>query len=55
MKKAAVPSILVAVALLAVGVIAEASSKKKIPRIGFLTFTPASFQALSGLRHSGRV
>jgi putative ABC transport system substrate-binding protein len=36
MKKAAVPSILVAVVLLAVAVIAEAQQAKKIPRIGFL-------------------
>jgi hypothetical protein len=55
MKKAAVPSILVAVALLAVGVIAEAQQQKKDPSNRFLTFTPASSQALSGLRHSGRV
>ena len=37
MKKAAVPSILVAVILLAVAVIAEAQQSKKIPRIGYLT------------------
>jgi putative tryptophan/tyrosine transport system substrate-binding protein len=36
MKKAAVPSILVAVVLLAVGVIAEAQQPKKVPRIGYL-------------------
>ena len=36
MKKAAAPSILVAVILLAVAVIAEAQQPKKIPRIGFL-------------------
>jgi putative tryptophan/tyrosine transport system substrate-binding protein len=36
MKKAAVPSILVAVVLLALGVTAEAQQPKKIPRIGFL-------------------
>ena len=35
MKKAAVPSILVAVVLLAVGVIAEAQQPTKVPRIGF--------------------
>ena len=35
MKKAAVPSILVAVVLLAVGVIAEAQQPKKVPRIGY--------------------
>ena len=35
MKKAAVPSILVAVMLLAVAVIAEAQQPKKVPRIGY--------------------
>ena len=35
MKKAAVPSILVVVVLLALGVIAEAQQPKKVPRIGF--------------------
>ena len=43
MKKAAVPSILVAVVLLVLGVIAEAQQPKKVPRIGFLSpFDPAS-------------
>ena len=43
MKKAAVPSILVAVVLLALGVIAEAQQPKKVPRIGYLSATdPAS-------------
>ena len=37
MKKAAVPSILVAVILLAVAVIAEAQQPRKVPRIGFLS------------------
>ena len=37
MKKAAVPSILVAVVLLAVGVTAEAQQPKKVPRIGYLS------------------
>jgi ABC-type uncharacterized transport system substrate-binding protein len=37
MKRAAVPSILVAVMLLAVGVIAEAQQPKKVPRIGYLS------------------
>jgi hypothetical protein len=37
MKRAAVPSILVAVVLLALGVIAEAQQVKKIPHIGFLS------------------
>ena len=43
MKRAAVPSILVAVVLLAVGVIAEAQQPKKVPRIGYLSaFDPAT-------------
>jgi putative tryptophan/tyrosine transport system substrate-binding protein len=42
MKKAAVPSILVAVVLLALGVIAEAQQPQKIPRIGFLSTQFAS-------------
>jgi putative tryptophan/tyrosine transport system substrate-binding protein len=43
MKKAAVPSILVAVVLLVLGVIAEAQQPKKVPRIGYLSpFDPAS-------------
>ena len=46
MKKAAVPSILVVVVLLAVAVIAEAQQPKKVPRIGFLS--GASSSALSG-------
>ena len=37
MKKAAVPSILVAVVLLAVAVIAEAQQPNKVPRIGYLS------------------
>jgi putative tryptophan/tyrosine transport system substrate-binding protein len=37
MKKAAVPSILVAVVLLAVAVTAEAQQPKKVPRIGYLS------------------
>jgi len=37
MKRAAVPSILVAVVLLALGVIAEAQQPKKLPKIGFLS------------------
>jgi len=36
MKRAAVPSILVAVVLLAVGVTAEAQQSKKVPRVGYL-------------------
>ena len=42
MKKAAVPSILVAVVLLAVAVIAEAQQPKKVPRIGYLSKTDAA-------------
>jgi putative ABC transport system substrate-binding protein len=43
MKKAALPSILVAVVLLAVGVIAQAQQPKKVPRIGFLAAPSQSF------------
>ena len=44
MKKAAVPSILVVVVQLAVGVIAEAQQLKKVPRIGFLSpFSASAF------------
>jgi putative tryptophan/tyrosine transport system substrate-binding protein len=39
MKRAAVSSILVAVVLLALGVIAEAQHPKKVPRIGYLSNT----------------
>src|SRR4030095_7131445 len=42
MKRAAVPSILIAVVLFAVAVIAEAQQPKKIPRIGYLTNAPLS-------------
>jgi putative ABC transport system substrate-binding protein len=43
MNKAAVPSILVAVVLLALGVIAEAQQPEKVPRIGYLApVDPAS-------------
>jgi putative tryptophan/tyrosine transport system substrate-binding protein len=42
MKRAAVPSILVAVVLLALGVTAEAQQRKKVPRIGFLAVSPLS-------------
>jgi putative ABC transport system substrate-binding protein len=45
MKKAAMPSILVAVVLLALGVIAEAQQPKKVSRIGFLGGASASFYA----------
>ena len=37
MKKAAVPSILIAMVLLAVAVTAEAQQPKKVPRIGYLS------------------
>ena len=48
MKRAAVPSILVAVVLLAVGVIAEAQQPKKVPRIGYLSSAdPATESARS--------
>ena len=39
MKKAAVPSILIVVVLLAVAVIAEAQQPKKVPRIGYLSYS----------------
>jgi putative tryptophan/tyrosine transport system substrate-binding protein len=42
MKKAAVQSILVAVVLLAVAVIAEAQQPTKVPRIGYLSNTDAA-------------
>jgi putative ABC transport system substrate-binding protein len=37
MKRTAVPSILVAVVLLVLGVTAEAQQPKKVPRIGYLS------------------
>jgi ABC-type uncharacterized transport system substrate-binding protein len=46
MKRAVVPSILVAVVLLAVGVIAEAQQTGKVPRIGFLDASTASGSAV---------
>jgi putative tryptophan/tyrosine transport system substrate-binding protein len=42
MKKAAVPSILVVVVLLALGVTAEAQQPTKVPRIGYLSNTDAA-------------
>jgi len=42
MKRAAVPSILVAVVLLAVAVIAEAQQQAKVSKIGWLSARPAS-------------
>ena len=61
MKKAAVPSILVAVVLLALGVTAEAQQPTKIPRIGYLggaslSAIPERIEALrQGLRELGYV
>src|SRR4030095_10336421 len=61
MKRAAVPSILVAVVLLAVAVIAEAQQAKKVQRIGYLTSNTSSaelprFDAFrQGLRDLGHV
>ena len=40
MKKAGLSSILIAVVLLAAGVIAEAQQPKKVPRIGYLYRRP---------------
>jgi putative tryptophan/tyrosine transport system substrate-binding protein len=45
MKRAAVPSILVAAVLLALGVIAEAQQPKKVPRIGYLSAFDAAREA----------
>ena len=61
MKKAAVPSILVAVILLAVAVTAEAQQPQKVPRIGFLaTVSPSTISDRveafrQGLRELGYV
>ncbi|HEV8342923.1 MAG TPA: ABC transporter substrate-binding protein [Candidatus Binatia bacterium] len=61
MKKTGLSSILIAVALLAVAVIAEAQQAKKIPRVGFLIpGTPSSWSARieafqQGLRELGYV
>jgi putative ABC transport system substrate-binding protein len=61
MKRAAVPSILVAVVLLAVAAIAEAQQPTKVPRIGFLSTAPRSSIAArtdvfrQGLRELGYV
>ena len=55
MKKAAVPSILVAVVLLAVGVTAEAQQPKKVSRIGYLSArTPQLVGKKCSLRIGGR-
>src|SRR6266498_3786807 len=45
MKKAAVPSILVAVVLLVLGVTAEAQQPKKVPRIGYLSSQDPAFES----------
>ena len=60
MKKAAVTSILVAVVLLALGVIAEAQQPKKVPRIGLRSSSASSESTgrdafLQGLRDLGYV
>ena len=61
MKRAAVPSILVVVVLLAVAVMAEAQQPKKIPQIGFLGVNfPSTISARieafrQGLRELGYV
>ena len=48
MKRAAVPSILVVVVLLAVAVIAEAQQPKKVPRIGYLSTGNAATDPFRG-------
>ena len=61
MKRAAVPSILVVVVLLAVGVIAEAQQPKKVSRIGFLSMgnptseSPRSEAIRQALRELGYI
>src|SRR5262245_66555541 len=45
MKRAAVPSILIAVVLLALGVIAEAQQPKKVPLIGYLSSFDAATES----------
>jgi hypothetical protein len=54
MKRAAVPSILVAVVLLALGVIAEAQQRSKTARIGVLrvdgSSSPAAAEAIRDLK-----
>jgi hypothetical protein len=45
MKKAAVPSIVFSVGLLALGVIAEAQQPKKVPRIGYLSSGDAAHES----------
>jgi putative ABC transport system substrate-binding protein len=58
MRKAAAPSILVIVVLLAVAVIAEAQQPKKVPRIGYLSLTGSAISVEAfrqGLRDLGYV
>ena len=50
MKKGAVPSILIAVVLLAVAAIVEAQQPKKVPRIGYLFASSPSPSAGEGFR-----
>jgi hypothetical protein len=52
MKRGAVPSILVAVVLLALGVIAEAQQQAKVPKIGLLEPVPPLHPP--GLSYSGK-
>ena len=52
MKKAAVPSILVAVVLLAVAVIAEAQQPKKVFRIGYLRCATSLIDLAENYRRS---
>ena len=57
MKKAAVPSILVAVVLLAGAVIAEAQQPKKVPRIGYLSSSDPATESTraEAIRLSGTI
>jgi putative tryptophan/tyrosine transport system substrate-binding protein len=54
MKKAAVPLILVAVVLLALGVTSEAQQPKKVPRIGFLAPSDPASQSTEAIRRALR-
>ena len=54
MKKATVPSILVAVVLLVLGVTAEAQQPAKIPKIGYLAATATSATGLEELQRELR-
>jgi putative tryptophan/tyrosine transport system substrate-binding protein len=53
MKRDAVPSILVAVVLLAVAVIGEAQQPKKVPRIGYLSNADAATDSARSARAEG--